>query len=235
MAGLLIRALKEKKAGSILAVDGDPNSTLPEILGVENPDTIVGIVDGIVSYKLTVPAGMTKDRFVDLKIQESLAEEDGFDLLVMGRPEGSGCYCYANNLLRGLIERLTKSYDFVVIDNEAGMEHISRRTTKVADRLLLVSDYSAFGIRSAGRIYRLAQDIGMKIGKASLIINRADGDAGIFEDEIRATKLPLIGVIPQSEDIVSNSVQGKTIFELKSEKIDETIEGILNKILEVPA
>ena len=144
--------LARRKAGSVLAIDADPNSCFAEALGVTGASTIVGTCEEIARHLDAIPAGMTKDRFIELRVQESLAETARFDLLVMGRPEGPGCYCYVNNLLRDCIAEMTRSYDIVVIDNAAGMEHVSRRTMRDMDRLVLVSDYSIPGIRSARRI-----------------------------------------------------------------------------------
>jgi len=231
ISGLLIDAIARRKPGPVLAVDADPNSTLPDMLGVKEFGTVVDIVDNISSHLDTIPPGMTKDRFIDLKVQEAVMEKDSFDLLVMGRPEGPGCYCYVNNLLRDLIRKLTESYQFVVVDNEAGMEHISRRTTRVADRLLVVSDCSLIGVRSAKRIFELAKDIGIKIGKAYLAVNKKAGEVGPLTREIEKLPISFAGFIPQDEEIVDLALSGGSILGLKSQEVRRSIEKIVDTIL----
>ncbi|GAG38834.1 unnamed protein product, partial [marine sediment metagenome] len=163
LASLVVRALKEEAAGSILAIDADPNNNLGDMLGVKSASTIVDIIDDISKNPGQIPAGMTKDRYIDQKMQESLNEEEGFDLLTMGRPEGPGCYCFANNMLRGLIEKLMKNYSHIVIDNEAGMEHLSRRLLRRIDTLFIISDSTAIGIRSASRISELVNELEIEV------------------------------------------------------------------------
>ncbi|HID11122.1 MAG TPA: carbon monoxide dehydrogenase, partial [Candidatus Latescibacteria bacterium] len=127
IAALLVRKLM-RMDGPVLAVDADPNSNLGEQLGMEVGETIGDIREEVLEEEL--PPGMTKDRYLELRIQETLTEGEGVDLLTMGRPEGPGCYCYVNHLLRGFLDRLSKNYRHIVVDNEAGMEHLSRRTTR---------------------------------------------------------------------------------------------------------
>ena len=219
--------------GSVLAIDADPNSTLPEALGVTGHQTIAGICDEVSKQMGSIPGGMTKERFIEMRIQEALVEKRGFDLLVMGRPEGPGCYCYVNNLLRDLMARVIKNYDFVVIDNAAGMEHISRRTMRAIDRLLLVSDYSIIGIRSAKRISGLVKELGMKIGAACLVINKVSGFLEPLQDEIRAAGIKFIGVIPYDASVEDWSISDKPIFDFESvtikNKIGEIFSGLMEK------
>ena len=179
-----------------------------------------------------IPSGMTKDRFIEMRVQESLAEEQGFDLLVMGRPEGPGCYCYVNNLLRDIIGRVTKAYDYVVIDNAAGMEHISRRTTGVINSLVLVSDYSVSGVRSTKRIFDLAKEMKIKIACAWLIVNRVDGALSELEDEIGKTSLALAGELPYSEKLAKWSLSNKSVFEFNDAGIKRRICEIFERLTE---
>ena len=217
--------------GSILAIDADPNSTLPDALGVGCHDSIAGICDEISRHIDNIPAGMTKERFIEMRIQEAIVEEKGFDLLVMGRPEGPGCYCYVNNLLRDLMARVIKNYDFVVIDNAAGMEHISRRTMRAIDRLLLVSDYSVIGIRSAKRISELVKELGIKVGAASLAINKVGGFLEPLQDEIRATGVKFIGTIPYDASVEDWSISDKPIFEFESVTVKDAIKAIFANLM----
>ncbi len=180
----------------------------------------------------SIPAGMTKERFIEMRIQEAIVEEKGFDLLVMGRPEGPGCYCYVNNLLRDLIARVIKNYDFVVIDNAAGMEHISRRTMRSIDKLLLISDYSIIGIRSAKRISELVKDLGIKVGAASLVMNKVGGFLEPLQDEIRQTGVRFIGAIPYDSSVDDWSISNKPIFAFESVTIKDKIREIFSCLME---
>ena len=226
----MIDHLTTNKKGSVLAIDADPNSTLPDALGIKDHETIAGICDDVSKHIDSIPAGMTKERFIEMRIQEALVEEKGFDLLVMGRPEGPGCYCYVNNLLRDLMARVIKNYDFVIIDNAAGMEHISRRTMRAIDRLLLVSDYSIIGIRSAKRISGLVKELGIKCGAAYLVINKVSGFLEPLQDEIRAAGIKFIGAIPYDASVENWSISNKPIFDFESvtikDKIGEIFSGL---------
>ena len=178
-----------------------------------------------------IPAGMTKERFIGMKVEEAVIEGDDFDLLVMGRPEGPGCYCYVNNLLRDMIGKITRSYDFVVIDNAAGMEHISRRTMRDISKLVLVSDYSIPGVRSTKKIYDLAKELGIKIGGAYLVVNKASGPMKSLEDEITKTGLEFIGEVPYNENIVKWNISNKPVMEFKDKAVEATIENIFKRIM----
>jgi len=161
IAALMISHIASKGLGSILAVDADPNYTLAAAFGMKLEHTMVGVIEETSLKKDQIPGGMSKDRFIAMRVQESVIESEDFDLLAMGRPEGPGCYCYVNNVLRDVLAGVMSSYDFLVIDNAAGMEHISRRTERVIDKFLLVSDYSLIGVRSCGQIYNLAKEMGI--------------------------------------------------------------------------
>ncbi|MBC7326251.1 MAG: AAA family ATPase, partial [Moorella sp. (in: Bacteria)] len=173
LAALFIRQLIRAKKGPVLAVDADANANLNEALGVEIEDTIAEMLARINNNLEPLPAGMTKDQYVAYRVHQSLTEGDDFDLLVMGGPEGPGCYCYANNLLKGFIQQLSANYPYVVMDNEAGLEHLSRRTTSNVDVLFVTSDASARGVRSAGRIKQLVESLGLDVRRMCLVINKA--------------------------------------------------------------
>jgi CO dehydrogenase maturation factor len=205
---------------------------LPEALGIKSYDSIAGICDAVSKHMDSIPAGMTKERFIEMRIQEAIVEEKGFDLLVMGRPEGPGCYCYVNNLLRDLIARVIKNYDFVVIDNAAGMEHISRRTMRAIDKLLLISDYSVIGIRSVRRISELVKELGIKVGAASLVINKAGGALEPLQEEIRATGVRLIGAIPYDASVEDWSISNEPIFALESVTIKDHVREVFSNLME---
>jgi len=231
MSALLVAHLVSKKMGNILAIDADPNSCLAESLGLKDPETIVGICEEISKNMDKIPAGMTKDRFIEMKVQEAVSENKDFDLLVMGRPEGPGCYCYVNNLLRNTIDRITKNYDFVVIDNAAGMEHISRRTMRSMGKLVLVSDYSIPGVRSAKKIYDLAKELGIKIGGAYLIINKVSGPLSFLKEEMQETGLKAAGEMAYDQKLVDWNISNKPIFEFDNKptlvKVGEIFDNIM--------
>ena len=178
-----------------------------------------------------IPQGMTKDRFIEMRVQEAVIEAGDFDLLVMGRPEGPGCYCYVNNLLRNIIGKLTSGYNFVVIDNAAGMEHISRRTAGEMTALLLVSDYSIAGVRSAKRIYDLAVELGIKMSGAYLVVNKVSGPMDMLKGEIEDAGITDIGEIPYDEALVKWNISGRSVFELKNDRLHSKISDIIKKII----
>ena len=233
--GMLIRSLADNKKGHILAVDADPNSNLNEVLGVAAPAALGDIREDMLKKgsEDTLPAGMTKQEYMEFMFGDALAEEDDFDLLVMGRTQGEGCYCYVNGILKLQIDRYSGSYSYVIVDNEAGLEHISRGTLPRADILLLISDCSRRGIQAAGRAGQMAENLKLKPGVIKLIVNRAPGGVlgkGILE-EINARKLDLLGVLPEDETVHLYDSDG-----LPSSKVPEdspiklAIESIIEKL-----
>lgn len=232
LACLIVKYLKSRKEGPILAVDADPNSNLGEALGLVPESSIVSIIDEFSKSRSDLPSGMTKERYLEYKIQDSVIEADGFDLLVMGRPEGPGCYCYINNLLRGMIDKLTKSYPFVVVDNEAGMEHLSRRTTRSADVLFIISDYSTVALRSAKRILELTRELEIKIRESYLVINRTTGDLEGFKSEIEDMGIKLAGSIPEDKALSGLNIQGKPLTALPEDSpIVKAVQAICDETL----
>jgi CO dehydrogenase maturation factor len=217
IASLIIRLIKEKKLGSVLGVDADPNSNLAEFLGLKPIKSIGEILDEVSANKDKIPAGMTKDRFIEYEVQTVIAEGDGFDILSMGRPEGPGCYCYVNNILRNIVGKLIKDYDFVVIDNEAGLEHLSRKTTGFADALLVISDPSPAGLRAAKRISELARELKIKTGKKLLLVNRSNKNIG--KDKLAGLGLDYLGEIPDDQAIEKISIRGDPVWGLKDSSI----------------
>ena len=215
VASLIIAQLLDDKKIPILAIDADPNTNLNEWLGVEVEHTLGGLQAEVLKKKYDLPAGMDKRRYMQYQLQTSLVEETGFDLLAMGRTEGPGCYCYVNDILRAFIDELTTNYSYVVMDNEAGMEHLSRRTTRDVDLLLIVSDENPIGIRSAGRIYNMEKSLEINIAQSYLIINRAHSELpeSVLR-EVEKTDLKLLGTIPIDEQIVEYSLNGKSLLNL---------------------
>jgi CO dehydrogenase maturation factor len=237
-AALLIRALIEKKKGVVLAVDADPNYNLNEKLGVKIENTIGGLREDIVKAVDSLPSSMSKHEYVEYQVRLALTESENFDLLVMGRQEGPGCYCYINNILRSYVDTLSENYDFIIIDNEAGMEHLSRRTTKAMDVLFVVSDASKIGVDTAYRIKNLSSAMELKIGKYVLIINRApekipqaerqaERDAHIKRDFDEVYTLP-------NDDVVGTyNMEGRSLLTLsKDSEVAVEVASILSKVLE---
>ena len=182
LASLIVKSLIDQAKGSVLAVDADPNANMALNLGVSENENIVGIIEEIAKNPDVIPQGTSKDRFIELKVQEAVVESKGFDVLTMGRPEGPGCYCYANNVLRGLLDDLQNSYDNVVIDNEAGLEHLSRRLTRKTDLLVVVAEPTVVSIRTAGRIYELIKELDITFGKSVLVVNKCRSHFDIKEE-----------------------------------------------------
>jgi CO dehydrogenase maturation factor len=213
-AGMIIRYLLEKNKGPVLAVDADANANLNEVLGIEVKTTIGEMRE---LMKDEVPTGMTKDVWFEYKVQEALTEAHGFDLLAMGRPEGAGCYCAANTLARKYIDLLTENYPYIVIDNEAGMEHFSRLTTRDVDLLFILSDSSRRGIITAGRIRDLVRELKLNIRNDVLVLNRVTGKlADDTLEEITKNRLELAGIIPADEELSSFDRNGTPTFQLPS-------------------
>jgi len=241
LAALTIDYLARTQRGSILAIDADPSMNLNMALGVDVEETIGGgreeIVGDIRSGQYNL--GMDKQQSFRLMIQECLVEAEAFDLLAMGRPEGPGCYCAPNHLLRQSVDALAGSYTYVVIDNEAGLEHISRRTTRDVDVLLVVSDATVRGLVAAQRVFELVTEMSSRIYKAHLIVNRVPTD-GIGEPRLPAElaakvgelKMPLLGVLPQDPAVTEKDTLGQPLVTLPPDSpLRRHLEGLLGQVL----
>ncbi|MFH1674587.1 MAG: AAA family ATPase [Pseudomonadota bacterium] len=230
IAGLLIRYLIDNKIKPILAVDADPNSNLNEVLGVNVGLTLGEAREGL---KNDVPTGMTRDMYMEYKIQEALVEEKDFDLIVMGRPEGAGCYCHANSLLSKYMDRLAGNYRMLVMDNEAGMEHISRLVAKEPEILLIVSDPTFRGVQAAERISSLSRELNLGVKKTCLIINRAQNSLPESVTEfINKSEIMLAGCIPEDKVISEFDAKGKPTFLLPEDsKAIKAATELFDKII----
>jgi len=215
LSALMTRIISKGKFGSLLAIDADPNSNLGEMLGLRPEETIGGILDDIASHPDKIPSGMPKDRFIQYQVQAAIKEGDGFDLLTMGRPEGPGCYCYVNNVLRNTMARLEKDYDYIIIDNEAGLEHLSRRMSRQASVLLVVSDATAQGLRAARRIGVLAKELNIKTQKNILLANCCDQDLG--KSRLDGLGFEYIGNIPEDKEVARLSLGGSSLKDLNED------------------
>lgn len=235
ISGMLIDLLTARGRGPVLVVDADANCNLNEVLGVEAETTLGAIREEMANAELrgTVPAGMTKADYAEYKFNSALIEEDDFDMLIMGRTQGKGCYCYVNGVLKTLVDKYAKNYNYIVMDNEAGLEHVARGTLPHVDTMLLVSDCSRRGIQAAGRVAETIAEMELKPGRMGLIVNRApEGklDAGILE-EIEKQGLTLFGVLPQNEEIYRCDCAGEPSAKLPtSNPTKAALADIMNQL-----
>jgi CO dehydrogenase maturation factor len=216
VAALLLRYLIEHGKNPVLAVDADANSNLNEVLGLEVDNTVGAAREEM--KKGADMVGMTKDQLIEMRINQCLVEADGFDLVAMGQPEGPGCYCAANHLVAHFMDVLAKNYPYILLDNEAGMEHMSRLTTNRVDLLLLVSDPSWRGIQAARRLKDLAEALKIVVGRPALIVNRVtNGLSPKTTEEINTQGLDLAGFIPQDPMVAEYDSQGRPTFTLPAD------------------
>ncbi len=217
LAALMILKLVKNGKGAVLAVDADPNVNLNGLLGIEMHQTVGGLREETLKVikKGDFPAGMSKSMYLQLGLEECLIEDKGLDLLVMGRQEGPGCYCLVNSILREFLDSISRNYRYVVIDNEAGMEHLSRRTTRDVNMLLLISDDNPVSLRSAGNISRMGKELDLAISKKYLILNNVRETIPLhLEKEIEENDLTLLARIPQDEFVSSLSKEGRSLKDL---------------------
>ena len=235
LCGMLVQYLADRKKGPVLAVDADANSNLNEVLGVEVETTLGDIREEIARAEMSttspIPSGMTKADYAEFKFTSAIVEEDDYDLLVMGRTQGKGCYCYVNGLLQAQLTKFQRSYPYIVVDNEAGMEHISRGVLPSMETAILVSDCSRRGIQAVGRIAKLIEECELKPKTVGLIVNRApkgELNDGIRE-EIEIQGLNLLGVVPQDDGVYECDCAGKPTSLLPA---DSPVKKVLYQILD---
>jgi len=214
LAGLLIKYLVKHQRTPILAVDADANANLNEVLGLTVDDTLGHAREEM--KKGQVPSGMTKDVFMSMRMEQAIVESKDYDLVVMGQPEGAGCYCAANTLLTGFLEKLVGNYKYLIMDNEAGMEHISRLTTHDVDVLLIVSDPSRRSLQAAVRINELARELNIGVKKSCLIVNQAKNGTRpeMIEQYLGDSGLTLLGIVPEDDAVSEYDMQGRPTAEL---------------------
>lgn len=212
LSGLIIHELVERQIGSVLAIDADPNANLNDLIGFDVDGTIGELEAEVLHENQDIPPGMTKKRWMELHLQQILSEGKGKDLLVMGRGEGPSCYCAVNNILREYLNNLAQNYDFLVMDNEAGMEHLSRRTTAGIDALLIASDSNPIAVKSARRIAGLVDELNIEVGEKYLVLNRTQGDLpDKTAEKIDELDLKLLGEVPKDENVLDLCWEGKPI------------------------
>ena len=233
IATLIIRYLLRNGLSPILAVDADANANLGESLGLSGRQTIGSIILTFNEDKINIPPGMTKEAYLEFKLNDALVESKGLDLLTMGRGEGPECYCYPNLLLRKFADSLMDNYKYTVMDNEAGMEHLSRRTTQNIDELLLVSDHSMKGIRTVARLKELVAELKLVVKRQSVIINRvADGIDPLISEELGKLGLETAAIIPSDAEISEYDLKFKPLLELPdTSKAVQTVSDLMTGLL----
>lgn len=238
LAGLTVRYLINRNRGPVLAVDADSNACLNEALGLSIHATIGKLREESLQAVRAGGdrlGGMSMEQLFDYQVQQSIIEAKGFDLMVMGRPEGPGCYCAANNIIRKYTDILSEKYPYVVIDNEAGMEHLSRRTTHKIDLLIIVTDPTYKGVLTAKRINELVDELQLEVDRRVLIINRVTGNEG---DELKKTAegfgINVAGLVPQDEMIFKYDLEGKPVSELPENAISVQSAFNILGLLQIP-
>ena len=244
VSGMIIKYLAQNQTGSILAIDADPSSNLNMVLGLDLEWTVGDIREDMLEQVKTslttggaamgaLPGGVNKRDYLDYQIRSSLAEGSRFDLIAMGRGEGQGCYCAVNHNLREVIDGMSKHYAYVVIDNEAGMEHLSRRTTRDVQHLFIVSDPTQRGLVAAQRIADMRRELDINIDNAYLIVNRVRGE---MHPELRAytekLNIPLLGTIPADDNLAEFEFSGKPLVELGDESpVYRAVEKMMGEVI----
>lgn len=231
LAALCVKNLVEQGKKPVLAIDADPNSCLDSILGV-TADYSIGEARENVREEADAQK-ISKQELLRMKIAQGLVESNGFDLIAMGRPEGAGCYCYANNVLKQAIGELTKQYPYVVLDNEAGLENLSRRIVQEVDALVLVSDASNSGVKTLKRLYLLSKEMGVKYQKLILVINRSrTGELPQSAAEVAEfAKADVAIAIPYDEEVARYAEEDKSVWDIPAGNAVQKAVGELAAIL----
>ncbi len=232
ITSLIIRYLLKQGKRPILAVDADPNANLGESLGLTVKQTIGSIIASFNEEKINIPPGMTKEAYLEIKLNEAIIESRGLDLITMGRGEGADCYCYPNTLLRKFIDTMSASYAYMIMDNEAGMEHLSRRTTQNIDALLLISDHSVMGVRTIARVRDLVSELKLVVKQQTVIINFAPDqlDPGVTGELNKLGIVPTTS-IPLDEEIHEYDLRQKSLLDLPdTSKAVRTVNDLMAQI-----
>ena len=235
VTSLVIRHLLKNGAGPILAIDADPNANLGESLGLDIKQTVGSIIASFNEEKINIPPGMTKEAYLEIKLNGAIVEAKGIDLVTMGRGEGPDCYCYPNLLLRKFADTLSGNYPYMVMDNEAGMEHLSRRTTQNVDELLLISDHSVKGVRTIARIKELVDELKLEVKRQSVLVNLVpDGLDPTVAGELARLGVEPAAIIPLDEVVSQYDLELKPLLDLPDEsKAVQAVDNLMTKLLGV--
>ncbi len=234
IASLVVRYLVNQKLTPILAIDADPNANFGESMGMDTEATVGSVIASFNEEKLNLPPGMTKEAYLDFKLNSTLVESRGIDLLTMGRGQGAECYCYPNLILRKFADTLVKNYRFMIMDNEAGMEHLSRKTTDNVDVLMLVSNHTIKGIRAVAKIRELVSELRLSVGREIIMITSVPGvpDPVILAEMTKLQIIPF-AVVPYDENIQEYDLERRTLLDLPDDSkavlaVNKLMTGILS-------
>jgi CO dehydrogenase maturation factor len=233
LSAVILRFLIRSGKGPVLVIDADADGNLAQALGLKGVQTVGAMLDEMERKVSQLPPGMSKDKWLEAKLAELLVEEKGFDFLSMGRGEGPGCYCYVNSVLRRLMDNLENNYPYSVMDNAAGMEHLSRRTTRAADILFLVSDHSVRGVESGARIAELAKELKLDVKEMGFVINRVPGTMDpVIRKKVEEKGLTILGSIPEDDQIKRFDLEGRSLLELPDDnQVTVAVREMVEKIL----
>ncbi|MEX1299631.1 MAG: AAA family ATPase [Desulfotignum sp.] len=237
VSALIVRYFTRHVKDPVLAIDADPNSNLGETLGMTIEKTVGDIREDFMRDPQGVPSGMDKVLYLEMLMNQVLIENKNFDLLVMGRQEGQGCYCMVNNILNRFADELETNYKYMLVDNEAGMEHLSRRTSGKVDKLFMVTDYALRGLRAVGRINGLLDDLKLDVREKGLIVNRAPKQLNqAFLDEVEQIGVPLLCTIPQDDNLLEFDMERRSILELPDDSPAVlAVNELMEKVIKVKA
>ena len=235
VSALILRYFIHHVKDPVLAIDADPNSNLGETLGMTIEKTVGDIREDFMRDPQGVPSGMDKILYLEMLMNQVLIENKNFDLLVMGRQEGQGCYCMVNNILNRFADELENNYKYMLVDNEAGMEHLSRRTSGKVDMLLMVTDYALRGLRAVGRINAMLDDLKLDVRQKGLIVNRAPNQLNqAFLDEVEQIGVPLLCTIPQDDNLLEFDMERRSMLELPDDSpAVRAVNDLMEKALKV--
>ncbi len=233
LASLIIRYLLKNGQGPILAIDADPNANLGESLGLTIKQTIGSIIATFNDEKINIPAGMTKEAYLDFKLNDAVVESKRLDLVTMGRGEGADCYCYPNLILRKFIDTLADNYPYTVMDNEAGMEHLSRRTTQNIDELLIISNHSVKGVRAVARIRDLVSELKLVVKRQSVVINFVPDKLNpLISEELSRLGINPMATIPLDEEVSEYDLRLKPLLDLPdTSRAVKVINNLMAKLV----
>ncbi len=233
ITSMVIRHLLKNGRGPVLAVDADPNANLGESLGIKVQKTIGSIIASFNEEKINIPSGMTKEAYLEVKLNDVIVESKGFDLVTMGRGEGPKCYCYPNLLLRKFMDNLAVNYAYMVLDNEAGMEHLSRRTTQNVDELLLISNHSVKGVRTIARLRDLVKELNLVVKRQSVIINMVPGEIDpLVGAELSKLELQPAAIIPLDRTVYEFDLSLRPLLELPDDALAvKAISDLMKRLL----
>lgn len=245
VSAMIIKYLINKGKGPILAIDADPSANLNMVLGVDLEYTIGGIREDMLkkvqsaqnvtgAARGSIAGGMSKHDYLDYEIHSSLIESDKFDLIAMGRSEGPGCYCAVNHNLRDILDKLSHNYPYVLMDNEAGMEHLSRRTTQDVDHLFIISGPTQRGLAAAAGIVDLKEELEIRIKNTYFILNRVPGEIpSPLQERIDKLEVPFLGAVPVDNNVMEYDFSGKPLLELEDDSpVYQAVAAMMEKVLD---